>query len=58
MRMSLSMMEINEIFVKFETITLIHCQKHFLNAENFYVLKIHLNLFEISKQVLKFENLI
>ena len=28
------------------------------NAENFYVLEIHLNLFEISKQVLKFENLI
>ena len=28
------------------------------DAENFYVLKICLNLFEISKQVLKFENLI
>ena len=25
------------------------------NAENFYVLKIRLNIFEISKQVLKFE---
>ena len=26
------------------------------NVENFYVLKIRLNSFEISKQVLKFEN--
>ena len=28
------------------------------NAQNFYVLKINLNLFEISNWVLKFENLI
>jgi hypothetical protein len=28
------------------------------NVENFYLLKIHLNLFEIPNQVLKFENLI
>ena len=28
------------------------------HAQNFYLLKIHLNLFEISNQVLKFENLI
>ena len=27
-------------------------------VENFYLLKIHLNLFEIPNQVLKFENLI
>ena len=27
------------------------------NAQNFYDLKIHLNLFEISKRALKFENL-
>ena len=29
-----------------------------INDKNFYVLKIHLNLFEISNQVLKLENLI
>jgi hypothetical protein len=28
------------------------------HAENFYLLKIRLNLFEISKSALKFENLI
>ena len=28
------------------------------DAQNFYLLKIHLNLFEISDRVLKFENLI
>ena len=28
------------------------------NVQNFYLLKIHLNWFEISNQVLKFENLI
>ena len=28
------------------------------DVENFYLLKIHLNLFEIPNQVLKFENLI
>ena len=28
------------------------------HAQNFYLLKIHLNLFEISSQVSKFENLI
>ena len=30
----------------------------FTNVENFYLLKIHLNLFEIPNQVLKFEYLI
>ena len=30
----------------------------FTDVENFYLLKIHLNLFEIPNQVLKFENLI
>ena len=29
-----------------------------VNAQKLYLLKIHLNLFEISNQVLKFENLI
>ena len=29
-----------------------------VNAQKLYLLKIHLNLFEISDQVLKFENLI
>ena len=36
----------------------VHFWKLWIDAENFYVLKIRLNLFEISKQVLKFENLI
>jgi hypothetical protein len=42
-----------------------HCTKRLKSlfiiytfAQNFFLLKIHLNLFEISNRVLKFENLI
>ena len=45
-------------FLRFDTILLMTWHRKKLHAENFYVLNILLNLFEISKQVLKFENLI
>ena len=35
-----------------------HQQQQPAHAKNFYLLKIHLTLFEISNRVLKFENLI